>query len=331
MDRIKVRNNLPITPLPCEWFDLIVGTSTGGLIALMVGRLRMSVDEAIAAYRGLAREVFTEDNRTLSDRINPLSSAPRYGAVKLEEAVKGFAGNALLAEDAEGALSDVRCRVAVVTVMQSAADLKPTLLRTYINNVTPPTCTIVEAARATSAATGFFPPAEVQMKANLSITYVDGGLSCNNPALLAAREARQIWDTTASSESVKLIVSIGTGVTPYVGFEGNLIELAQRLASLSTSSKQVDMQMREEFGNSQQEIYFRFNPPNDLARIGLDEWERLEEIAEIAYAYIHEIETEVNSCVAALTRAVGILLSENDVAGFADPDRNCSTGCISST
>jgi len=29
------------TTLPCEVFDLICGTSTGGLIALMLGRLRM--------------------------------------------------------------------------------------------------------------------------------------------------------------------------------------------------------------------------------------------------------------------------------------------------
>ena len=29
------------TPLPCEYFDLIGGTCTGGLIAIMLGRLRM--------------------------------------------------------------------------------------------------------------------------------------------------------------------------------------------------------------------------------------------------------------------------------------------------
>jgi patatin-like phospholipase/acyl hydrolase len=28
-------------PQPCECFDLICGTSTGGLIAIMLGRLRM--------------------------------------------------------------------------------------------------------------------------------------------------------------------------------------------------------------------------------------------------------------------------------------------------
>jgi len=41
MERIKLANRLSQTPKPCDYFDLIGGTSTGGLIAIMLGRLRL--------------------------------------------------------------------------------------------------------------------------------------------------------------------------------------------------------------------------------------------------------------------------------------------------
>ncbi|KAL9613637.1 MAG: hypothetical protein Q9167_001813 [Letrouitia subvulpina] len=43
--------------LPCHYFDYIAGTSTGGLIAIMLGRLSMTVDEALKAYETLADRV----------------------------------------------------------------------------------------------------------------------------------------------------------------------------------------------------------------------------------------------------------------------------------
>jgi predicted acylesterase/phospholipase RssA len=47
-------------PKPCDYFDMIGGTSTGGLIALMLGRLSMPVEEAIAAYLSLTPKIFTK-------------------------------------------------------------------------------------------------------------------------------------------------------------------------------------------------------------------------------------------------------------------------------
>ena len=41
MKEVRRREKLKDVPLPCQYFDLIGGTSTGGLIAIMVGRLRM--------------------------------------------------------------------------------------------------------------------------------------------------------------------------------------------------------------------------------------------------------------------------------------------------
>ncbi|CAK7206341.1 hypothetical protein SEUCBS139899_009130, partial [Sporothrix eucalyptigena] len=45
-------------PKPCEYFDMIGGTSTGGLIAIMLGRLQMTVNECIEAYTSLSDKVF---------------------------------------------------------------------------------------------------------------------------------------------------------------------------------------------------------------------------------------------------------------------------------
>ncbi|KAG4257587.1 pfs [Fusarium proliferatum] len=45
-------------PKPCDYFDMIAGTSSGGLIAIVLGRLRMTVDECIDAYTSLSNKVF---------------------------------------------------------------------------------------------------------------------------------------------------------------------------------------------------------------------------------------------------------------------------------
>ncbi|OCK91990.1 uncharacterized protein K441DRAFT_463573, partial [Cenococcum geophilum 1.58] len=51
-------NSLWTGYLPCHYFDYIFGTSTGGLNAIMLGRLRMSVDECIEKYPEMAKNIF---------------------------------------------------------------------------------------------------------------------------------------------------------------------------------------------------------------------------------------------------------------------------------
>jgi patatin-like phospholipase/acyl hydrolase len=41
METIRRREKLTETPKPYDYFELVCGTSTGGLIAIMLGRLRM--------------------------------------------------------------------------------------------------------------------------------------------------------------------------------------------------------------------------------------------------------------------------------------------------
>lgn len=67
LDEIMQRAAPPGTR-PCEWFDMIGGMATGGLIAIMLGRLRMSIPDCIAAFCSLGEQVFV-DSMSLPARV----------------------------------------------------------------------------------------------------------------------------------------------------------------------------------------------------------------------------------------------------------------------
>lgn len=86
--------NDAVIPKPCEYFDLIVGTSTGGLLAIMLGVLQMSVQECIAAYTELATTIFPPRKRPrFRLRLSMtqfLKVQPKYDANVFEMALKTF-------------------------------------------------------------------------------------------------------------------------------------------------------------------------------------------------------------------------------------------------
>ncbi|KAF3191157.1 hypothetical protein TWF106_001251 [Orbilia oligospora] len=69
---------------PCEVFDLIGGTGTGGLIAIMLGRLRMSVQTCKDVYTRMTRYVFETDKRFVGIPYGETL----YKASKLERAIR---------------------------------------------------------------------------------------------------------------------------------------------------------------------------------------------------------------------------------------------------
>ncbi|KAL9072950.1 MAG: hypothetical protein Q9157_004922 [Trypethelium eluteriae] len=73
---------------PCDYFDLIGGTSTGGIIAILLGRLRLNCRQCIDIYSELAEEIFKNDRvmKIFGTKI-PLSSN-RFSGVVLEKAIK---------------------------------------------------------------------------------------------------------------------------------------------------------------------------------------------------------------------------------------------------
>lgn len=71
-------------PKPCDYFDLIVGNGTGGLIAIMLGRLRLDLETCKDVYVRMTKRVF-ETDKTIAGI--PYRST-MFKASKLEDAIR---------------------------------------------------------------------------------------------------------------------------------------------------------------------------------------------------------------------------------------------------
>lgn len=59
MLRVQKKKGLDKIPLPADYFELAGGTSTGGIMGIMLFRLRMSVDDTIDEYDRIAKTIFS--------------------------------------------------------------------------------------------------------------------------------------------------------------------------------------------------------------------------------------------------------------------------------
>ncbi|KAI0470488.1 hypothetical protein GGR56DRAFT_660588 [Xylariaceae sp. FL0804] len=257
-------------PRPCEYFDLIGGTSTGGLIAIMLGRLHMGVDECIQKYLEVSSAAF----QLKRSKVNIIGRAKDLlkgeGAYRGDQLAAEFKKAALAFDGDENAkllLPDSPCKAFVCSFEQ--AYNSPTRFRTYIANTTKSAsthdCTIWEAARATSAAATFFDQVVIGQQ-----SYVDGATGSNNPVEIVLEEARDIWpDALARIQS---IVSIGTGVPEPKAFGNDFIGILSTLKNIATETQKTHLRFQKSHKDLGLEgRYFRFNVDKGLAGVRLDE------------------------------------------------------------
>jgi hypothetical protein len=72
---------------PFQIFDLICGTSTGGILAIMLGRLRMRAHKAREAYVRVARAMFI-DKWAFFVSLDPHAPRPQNDTPTLENSLK---------------------------------------------------------------------------------------------------------------------------------------------------------------------------------------------------------------------------------------------------
>lgn len=71
---------------PHDVFQLVAGTSTGGLIALMLGKMGMTVSECIAQYKELSKTIFGKKH--IRGRITRGLAPARYSGKRLRNCVR---------------------------------------------------------------------------------------------------------------------------------------------------------------------------------------------------------------------------------------------------
>ena len=158
-----------------ERFDLISGTSTGGLIALGLAAGRRA-NEILEFYEKHIPKIFGSTNRRSGIcRF----FCPAYGTTLLREALQEILQ--------DKTLHDVKTDVCIPTV--SLQNASPRMYKSgYLErNASRLDEKLVDIGLATSAAPTFFPAHSTQYSTNL----IDGGLCANNPAMVALVEAMQ--------------------------------------------------------------------------------------------------------------------------------------------
>ena len=82
---------------PYHYFDYIAGTSTGGLSAIMLGRMQLDIDKALEQYDTVGNEVFGKP-RPLHIHKFADFLAPKYGPKQMERAIQDVIETGLAGE-----------------------------------------------------------------------------------------------------------------------------------------------------------------------------------------------------------------------------------------
>lgn len=186
-----------------ELFDLIVGTSTGGLLALGLTKPHPDGEGAEFAARDIVELYEDKGARIFSPRWQGPLLDEKYPAQAIEAVLDEYFGDTHLREAKTEVLItayEIERRRPIVFKRRHAQS--PSRKRREHD------LPMKQIARATSAAPTYFEPVRIAMEAPQDyLALIDGGVFANNPALCGYVEAFKL----KAPEQNVLLVSLGTG------------------------------------------------------------------------------------------------------------------------
>lgn len=234
-----------------EQFDMFVGTSTGGIIALALA-CGMTGSDLVGLYRRLGRDVF-RNRWQLQRQVRALVPGlwrSRYTNEPLRAAL-----NEVFGEKTLGYVLD-RKKCVVVPAYNVTVGAPCVFKTDHADSLSRDgRLRVVDVAMATSAAPTYLPIVSIDMPDGSKQLFVDGGVFANNPALLGIAEARSTLGVPADRLSV-LSVSPpkhrAHGRRPYFGLRrgiaGWILPLSELFVSSATDiGHQVSLRLHRDY------------------------------------------------------------------------------------
>ncbi len=310
-------------------FDLIAGTSSGGILALGLTKPQItselsenlsvaqySAEDLLQIFLEYGAEIFYEPFfEKILGPIEDIFLQPKYSSEGREEILRKYFGDTTLKNNLKEVFVtsyDIEQRIPIFFTN------KPEKQQTESRNFRKLCAgfTLADAALATSATPTYFAPHRIPTSHNINgfYTLVDGGLVANNPANLAILEAqinRQENKQLLNTEDI-LVVSLGAGslksVYPYNEVKNwGLLQWGRPLLNivLDGGSEVVAGELERLFESNTKETksYYRFQTflTGELEEIDNAKPENLRELQVIAHRLIGEKSKEIDALCSILS------------------------------
>lgn len=180
-------------------FNIISGTSTGGIIGLGLtrpdenGQNAYSAQAMLDLYMEHGDEIFSKRPKDVLSRISGAIFDKPYDSKNMENLLKDYFGDSKL-KDALTNLLITTYDIEVGKPFYFSSRLAKTDEKENIS--------YRHVARSTSAAPTYFKPSVVRYEKE-DLAFVDGGVFANNPAILAYSEAKELWKAKNAARSQK--------------------------------------------------------------------------------------------------------------------------------
>lgn len=247
-----------------DYFDFVSGTSAGAILACLYTlpdeihpcRPKYSAQEVLNLYLQGGPAAFNQP----SD-----SRREKYCATHLEQQLQKCMG--------PDTSLDQLIRPIQITAFNVDKEA-PVFFESWASG----SVKVWEAARASSAAPGYFAPAK--MSHSGADQYLDGSVFAANPALCALGAVGNLRFSTLPKGCCRinypaisdtLLLSLGTGQLPAEENpkKGSLLRILMK-TMMSTSGELVDRQLQQLFNGYPEGRYFRFNPELNATEAALD-------------------------------------------------------------